>query len=142
MAQSAILETAPGFRCWSPRQQGSVSYESWTSGSATPRSGQTAHKQSFRASLRRRLYIAQVLPWKATTLSAAPSYPAPSCASLVGSHRLFLLMNALMDSPDLTESSHQSFYPRIWLGSRLMLPERPALYGSCSCLVAWSWRQL
>jgi hypothetical protein len=109
LAQSLALETVAGFRCWLPRQWGSVSCESWTSGNATPRLGQTIHIQLFCSFLWYHSHILQALPSKATTPSAAPSYPAPSCASPVGFHRLPLLA----DSPDLAKSSHQSFYLKI-----------------------------
>ena len=114
LAQSLVLETVPGFRCWSPHRWDSVSCESWTSMNAPPRlvkllKGQTIHIQLFCSCLWCRSYSFQALPSKAATPSAAPSYPAPSCASLIGFHRL----PRPEDSPDSTESSRQSASPKI-----------------------------
>ena len=120
LTQSLVLETLPDCCCWPPHQRGLISYESSTSGNATPRQGQTIHIQLFCSFLWFRSYILQAPPSKATTPSAAPSYPAPSCASPIGSHRLLLLQGL----PDLTKPSRRSFYLKIWIGSRRMLHMR------------------
>lgn len=133
LTQALALETVASFRCWPPRRWGSVSYESWTSGNATLRLGQTIHIQLFCSFLWYHWHILQVLPSKATTRSAAPSYPAPSCASLIGFHRLPLLAGSL----DLATSAPRSSYLKIYISSRQMLPVRSASCGSYS-----SWRQL